>query len=246
MPFRVLFFDLDDTLLDTSNGIQAALAATCAVALARCPELTQTAIRHAYYAVLRDTQNRLEAGALSFATGQELHHYRWREILARCGAPETEAAALGEHDWKHRRQQYRLFPEASEVLPLLSAYRAAVLTNGIGDIQRGKIAAVALERWIPHATISGEVGAWKPQPEIFQHALAHMGCAPSEAVMVGDSYHHDITGAAALGIRTVWINRFGRPHPTELIPDAILPDLRQLPELLAGWERDDGTADARR
>ena len=65
MPLRVLFFDLDDTLLDTSGGIEAALAATCTFARERCPALTETGIRQAYHAVLHDMQRQMEAGSLA-------------------------------------------------------------------------------------------------------------------------------------------------------------------------------------
>jgi FMN hydrolase / 5-amino-6-(5-phospho-D-ribitylamino)uracil phosphatase len=54
-------------------------------------------------------------------------------------------------------------------------------------------------------------------------------------VMVGDSLHHDIAGAAALGIRTIWLNRNGQPPEADVEPDAVIEDLRPLPGLLARW-----------
>jgi FMN phosphatase YigB (HAD superfamily) len=54
--------------------------------------------------------------------------------------------------------------------------------------------------------------------------------------MVGDSLPNDIAGAAALGMRTVWVNRFGAALPAEIRPDAVIEDLRGLAAVLARWQ----------
>lgn len=57
------------------------------------------------------------------------------------------------------------------------------------------------------AVFSSEVGLRKPAPEIFERALAALGVAPPDALMVGDTIATDIAGASALGLRTcqaVW------------------------------------------
>jgi putative hydrolase of the HAD superfamily len=120
---------------------------------------------------------------------------------------------------------------------LHARYQVVLLTNGPSDLQRDKIAIVQLEPWIPRIFISGELGFWKPQPAIFRHVLDQLDCPPAAAVMVGDSLSNDIAGAAAVGLRTVWINRHGQPSDAAIRPDATLTDLRPLPALLAEWER---------
>jgi HAD superfamily hydrolase (TIGR01450 family) len=45
----------------------------------------------------------------------------------------------------------------------------------------------------------------KPMPHIFRVALARLGVAPEEAVMVGDSLTSDVAGAKAVGLRTIWL-----------------------------------------
>ncbi len=78
-------------------------------------------------------------------------------------------------------------------------------------------------------------------PEIFEAALAALGVAPDEAVHVGDSLKADVAGAAALGIRTVWITR-RIADPAEALakyegpaPDATIADLRELEACLSRW-----------
>ena len=62
-----------------------------------------------------------------------------------------------------------------------------------------------------------------------------MACTADEAVMVGDSLANDITGAAALGMRTVWVNRYRHELPPEIRPDAVIEDLHGLAAVLDPW-----------
>ena len=41
----------------------------------------------------------------------------------------------------------------------------------------------------------------KPHPSTFSAALHLLGVPPSDAVMVGDSFKHDVEGALAVGMR---------------------------------------------
>ena len=56
---------------------------------------------------------------------------------------------------------------------------------------------------------SAVVGAGKPDPAIFHHALDALGVAPGEALHCGDLPAYDCAGAAAAGVRAVLIDRAG-------------------------------------
>jgi HAD superfamily hydrolase (TIGR01509 family) len=87
--------------------------------------------------------------------------------------------------------------------------------------------------------ISADHGLRKPRREIFESTLAALGVAPEEAVHVGDNLKADVSGAAALGIRTVWITRrVGDPatalaRHTGMRPDHVIADLAELESVLA-------------
>ena len=70
--------------------------------------------------------------------------------------------------------------------------------------------------------LSFEVGAVKPNPEIFNTALDRLGVAAADAVMVGDSEEAD-GGARELGCGFVLVD----PLPTAQRPDGLLRGLRQ-------------------
>lgn len=56
---------------------------------------------------------------------------------------------------------------------------------------------------------SAAVGAAKPDPAIFLHALGHLGVAPARALHCGDSPDADCAGARRAGLRAVLIDRAG-------------------------------------
>jgi len=86
--------------------------------------------------------------------------------------------------------------------------------------------------------VSDSFGLRKPRPEIFEEVLARLDVAPGEAIHVGDNLREDVEGAAALGIRTVWITRRVRDPEATLLqhggqrPDHIVADLSDLPALI--------------
>ena len=84
----------------------------------------------------------------------------------------------------------------------------------------------------PIILISEEVGSWKPDPAIFYRALELGNASPAEAVFVGDSPDHDIAGARAAGLTTIWMNRRGRPWAGGQPADYEIQVLRDLLTLL--------------
>jgi 2-haloacid dehalogenase/putative hydrolase of the HAD superfamily len=103
----------------------------------------------------------------------------------------------------------------------------------LSDIDRDDLEAAMAARGIgvDHTVTSEDVGAYKPRPEGFVRALESLGLSAAEVVHVGDSLHSDIAGAAALGIRPVWVRR-GRTAPAAGVES--IEDLRDLLPLLVG------------
>lgn len=97
----------------------------------------------------------------------------------------------------------------------------------------------AFEGFMSAIVISEEVGIRKPRREIFQAVVDRLGLDANEILHVGDNLAADVAGAAALGMRTVWLTRCvadperamkDYPGPR---PDFALEDLLDLPVLVA-------------
>lgn len=127
--------------------------------------------------------------------------------------------------WEHAHH-FELFDDA---LPTLRRLRAAGLELGLVSNTSRDLGAfvrhfgIEVDAWIS----SGSHGKVKPSPLIFQAALAMLGVAAADAVMVGDSPEDDIEGAEACGIDAVLIDRIGRypDYPRRIESLAELPAL---------------------
>ena len=74
----------------------------------------------------------------------------------------------------------------------------------------------------------------KPHPEAFRVLLDEVGVDPADAVFVGDRLHDDVGGAAALGMRTVWVRNDAVPT-ADVEPDAVIDELSELVAVIDGW-----------
>jgi putative hydrolase of the HAD superfamily len=99
------------------------------------------------------------------------------------------------------------------------------------------------ERWLAEAGLldlldarvyTSDLGHMKPHPEAFRALLREVGVEPADAVFVGDRLRDDVSGAQALGMRTVHMT--GRPvEGWDVVPDAELVTLDGLVELVDSW-----------
>ena len=81
--------------------------------------------------------------------------------------------------------------------------------------------------------ISEEVGYHKPDVRVFERALPALGCVGPEAWFVGDHPRNDIVGAAAAGLKPIWLTGI-HPWPGELPqPEHSIDSLADLLELAA-------------
>jgi putative hydrolase of the HAD superfamily len=101
-------------------------------------------------------------------------------------------------------------------------------------VQTAKIELLGLQPYFDFVLVSGVFGFWKPDRQIFEEALLLGAAAAPEAVMIGDSPEHDMAGAEATGIPTIWIDHGVRFWPEELPPPTyVASDLETVRALLA-------------
>jgi putative hydrolase of the HAD superfamily len=78
------------------------------------------------------------------------------------------------------------------------------------------LALQGIDHLFATVAISGVLGVAKPDPGIFQAALAEAGADPAATVHVGDQPANDVVAARAVGITPVLIDRFARyPEPDD-------------------------------
>lgn len=235
MTPRAVFFDLDDTLLDTSGGVQEAWRSTCAAfapELGIEPETLEHTIRDQLVAFWKD-----EAAVEHWRT--RLHDARRHNVasaLERLGLDPTAAPRIADRYWDEHTTRMRLFDDSLSALAALrsAGIRLGLLTNGPAEMQRWKLARFPIAEYFDVIVIEGEFGQGKPHPRVFQHALEAVRAAPEEAWHIGDNLYADIGGARRAGIHATWIHRDRLELRDDLadIPDRVIAHLAELHEPL--------------
>jgi len=139
----------------------------------------------------------------------------------------------------------QLAPGITEVLPRLAGAGLRIgIVCDVGMtpswVLRSYLDEHDVLRWFDHWSFSDEVGAFKPSPVIFEHALAGLGVDdPTRVAHVGDLRRTDVAGALGMGMVAVRYRGLfddpGRPA-TDGSPaaeaDHVLGDHRDLPGVL--------------
>ena len=203
---RAVFFDVDFTLIYPGPTFQAeGYRAFCAKhGMTVDPARFEEAVALAS-AVLDDAQDHAYDPGIFV-------DYTSRVIEAMGGRGPTVAACAREmYDEWAGNQHFFLYEEVPEVLASLR--RAGLLIGLISNSHRCLTSFQShfeLDGLIAAAVSSSEHGYMKPHPSIFEAALTLADAVPEEAVMVGDSYRHDIEGALQVGMRAVLLCRSGQ------------------------------------
>ena len=112
--------------------------------------------------------------------------------------------------------RFRAYPEVAPTLRELRrrGLRLVVVSNWDVSLHE-RLAELELAPLLDGAVASAELGAAKPDPAIFAHALGLAGCAAGGvcAWHAGDSLEADVAGARAAGVTPVFVARHGEPAP---------------------------------
>jgi|YNPNPStandDraft_1061719.scaffolds.fasta_scaffold38847_3 putative hydrolase of the HAD superfamily len=95
-----------------------------------------------------------------------------------------------------------------------------------------------LLEYLPVRIYSCVAGIVKPHPNIYRQALDALDVAPPEAVFVGDKLDVDVAGPQKVGMRAVLVaSPYRAEEDPEIVPDARIQSLAELPALLEEWDR---------
>jgi putative hydrolase of the HAD superfamily len=211
----LLFFDIDDTLVDHRSAEEAAQRETFERFGPLLAGLTFDEWLSTYRARNRPLWDAYGRGEI---TRQVLQHRRFRDPIEALGRDASRADEVGDFYLSRYREHWTLNEGAEEALEAASGLGfVGLLSNGFIEQQQGKIARFRLDRWARAMILSEEVGAMKPDRRIFDAAvhaarLAGAGGA-GRRVYVGDSYEHDVLGAQAAGWEAVLFNPAATPPP---------------------------------
>jgi 2-haloacid dehalogenase len=122
------------------------------------------------------------------------------------------------------------FPDARAVLRELKnrGEKTAILSNGSPGMLEAAVQAARLKDSLDAVLSVDTIRMYKPRPEVYALVTDALACKPTDVTFVS-SNRWDVMGAAAVGFRTVWVNRSNMPDEySGSPPPVMLSDLRGL------------------
>ncbi|MCO6449593.1 MAG: HAD family hydrolase [Caldilineales bacterium] len=228
MPYQTIIFDLDGTLRESHPRFMDALHDCLGDMNIHVDgfdwRLTERWV-HRYWAqsveLLEDVKQKGEDGVWPLFLARLMRH------VGHEPHGEEEIDALVEHLKACYQPISQLMPGAIEALDALhhSGVRMAVVSNRrnpfIEELQN-----LGIDGYFDFTLAAGEIGHWKPRPEIFEEALRRAGdLSPDDVVYIGDNYYADVVGATGVGIDAILID------DRHIFGDKLVPRIERLDEL---------------
>jgi putative hydrolase of the HAD superfamily len=209
---KAVIFDLDDTLYPYVQHVHSGFAAVATYVDRRFGVPASDA-----YATLRSARE-------ADTQGEEFQRLCDVYRLNRSIVPDLL------REFNGHRPQLWLTHDAASVLSTLrrGGWRLGLLTNGDPAIQKKKVDVLGLAALIDQVVYANEHAAGgKPAREPYVEVLQRLQVGADAAVMVGDDPVNDVDGARAMGLRTIFLARRGRPRYDRA--DAVVHALSDVP-----------------
>lgn len=227
MSYQVVLFDADDTLFDFSQAEAYALNNTCSqFGLESNPNLADS-----YRQLNQQLWDEFEKGLIDQATLRvERFNRLFKEQDVAFNANEFSQSFV-----KHLSEAAFIINGAVELCNKLleKGIRIAIITNGIKEVQHGRISRSELANMFEHIIISEDAKSQKPHPEIFDYAFQKLNLTDKNGVLiVGDSLSSDIRGGMNYNIDTCWYNPKSLVNATDIKPTYEIAKLDELLHIL--------------
>jgi len=222
MPIKAIFFDIDDTLYDSTklttmarhNSIKAMIDSGLSV---------------------KDEENLYNLLNEIIKKHGPNYGKHYDELLKELGLEsDPKITAAGVVAYERTKEGYLVpFPGViPTLLALKKRYNLGVISNGLAVKQWEKLIGLGIHHLFDVVATSEELGYSKPQKEIFLFAIEKLGLLPEECLMVGDRLDTDVFGGNLAGMYTVHLKqgKYGedRPKTEEQTPDFEIDDFTEI------------------
>ena len=237
MDIRALLFDVNGTLIDieTDEGLEEIYRTIAHFLMYEGITLHRWEVRDLYFQIM---QRHRAASSEKFVEWDAVSV--WREFLQQTGSDYTRGLPLEKLAQLplflaelHRgiaRKRLRLYPQVQETLDQLrSRYRLAVVSDAQSAYAVPELRAVGIRDYFNPIIVSGDYGYRKPDPRLFQKALATLEIRPEQALYLGNDLYHDILGAQQVGMKAILVSYNGANISSETIkPDYVIYNFAEL------------------
>ena len=203
LSYKYLLLDADGTFLDFSRTEEEALAKLfdcCGIPLTK-------EYLSAYEAANSEVWRNFEEGKISM---ERLKSLRFEKFFTSMGLA-LDPQKTGRMFIKLLSDAAYIIEGAETLLERLSKdYSLSVITNGIAEVQRGRLKKLGLMKYFDGLFISEELGVQKPSAAFFDKTLESLGAQKSQCLVIGDSLTSDMKGAVECGLDALFLNLSGQ------------------------------------
>jgi len=227
----MIFFDLDNTLLDHDKSEESAIIALCE---GKKINVSQSEVSLLWKKISKKYYERYLAGDLSFEKQRLL---RMKEFFSLIENKDSNGLNQSEHEMddseaeklfreylKNYEKNWVVFEDVVPTLEKLQDFRLGVISNGQTDQQYKKLISLNIDKYFELVVTSHDLGVSKPNPHIFKRA-AEIACVDEkQCVYIGDDLIKDIMPSQEIGMFALWINRNSENVPSKNVMS--IKDLR--------------------
>lgn len=228
-PVQAILFDVGGPLVDETPDYEYMFGSVQRV-------LSAELGREVQISEIRDIQEKLIRQWTPSVTKALFWQFLKPDLKKALGAYEKVVADVYTY-----RDDLTLQSGVSEILPQLAEKYTLALAGNQRSIIVSKLEKSGILKYFTSTVVSEDINLHKPDTRFFLEICVRIGIPPENCVMVGDRLDNDIYPANVLGMRTIWI-RVGphlgqEPRTPEDIPDAVVNEFSEIPEVLMRWER---------
>jgi FMN phosphatase YigB (HAD superfamily) len=231
---KAVFFDLDGTIRQSEprgSDVFAFHAAGLGLRIRDDDRLRAMRWEHYYWALSHELRE--DQATYGRMSDDFWRRYAFRQLVA-LGASTPQAQKLLPDMHAYMMNSYKPATVVPDGLPGVletlgkAGFKLGVISNRDQPFQ-DELIRLGLAPYFGFSIASGEIQAWKPDPQIFLHACAQMDVEPADAAYVGDNYFADVVGAKRAGVMPVLYDPRGIFDDPEC---AVIREFAELPRLV--------------
>lgn len=207
---RIIFFDVNQTLVQQNLSFEECFRSVWEHFTGRWAQEEKPKADQVWSQYISKWQQRKKS-RITFKQLDELQQQCLREAMEAMDVPVSSGMTRGFMQEIRRLQvEAKTMPPQTRVMleSLSRSFRLAIISNSPRSEVLLMLKRFDLGAFFPpeHVFTALKPADKKPAPYLFKRALKTMQLSPKQAVMVGNSWKHDVCGAVKAGLDAVWLN----------------------------------------